>query len=100
LKVEQLTISKVIEFPKNAIYKNKIIQSKLDSAIKLLRSFVEDGGDFNIIIDRETALKTFEEKDSRMREYLIITSNVDIAKKLMITGKNASVYPLTGDEFD
>lgn len=99
MKVEQLQIMKVIEFSKNRYVENIKKSERLDVAIKFLEYLVDEGADFHIVINKEAALKLFEDNDGKLREYLIMTSNLEKARNIKID-KNACVYVIEGDELD
>lgn len=88
---------KVIEFPKNKQAKIKLVNSKFDTSVDILRYLVESGADYHIVIDREYAEKIF---NKCKREYTVITSNVDKAMELVLYDENFNIYAVQGDELD
>jgi hypothetical protein len=99
LEGEQLKIMRVIEFPKNRHVEKIKRNEKLQVAIKMLEYLVDEGADFHIIINKEDALKLFDD-NGRFREYLIITNDLDKGKRLKTDSKNSMVYEIDGNEFD
>ena len=99
METKQLEIFKVIEFPKNKEMENDLKYEKLEIAIKMLKFLVDEGADFHIILNRKDTLKLFEYSNN-IRDYLILTSNLEIAKNLEINNKIPNLYELIGNEFD
>jgi hypothetical protein len=89
---------KIIEFPKNIIENNKR-DSKFKVAFKLLKTLVDNGADFHIVVDKKDSLLLFNEEDFGSREYIILTSNLEKAKELSLENKNSCIFPIKGDEF-
>ena len=99
MKYEQQEIMKVINFPKNKQYENKLKNNKLEVAISMLEYCNRENIDFSIIIDNKTALDLFDEtEEQQIKDYLIITTSFKKNKQLKIDKSNASLYELRGDE--
>lgn len=101
MKGKQLEIMRVIEFPKNKHVENIRRREKYQVAIKLLEILVDEGAEYHIVIDKEDALKIFDANE-KLREYLIMTSDIEKAKilRLLRLEENASIYQIDGNEFD
>ena len=95
---EQLEIMRVIQFPKNRQYENKIRNEKLEVAIRILEVLVAGDADFHIVIDSESALKIFEDNNDKSIEYLLLSTNEEKGKNVKINGDNTVMYEITGDE--
>lgn len=99
MKGEQLQLMKVIEFPKNRQVENQLRHKKLEVAMKLLEAIIDDGAEYHIVINREDTLKLFE-YSSKIGDYLIMTSDVETAKKIKIDNKKCCVFEIKGDEIE
>jgi hypothetical protein len=94
---KQLGLMKVIEFPKNRQVENIERNEKLEVAIKILKLLVDEGADYHIVIDRKAANELFE---GALREYTVITSNLEKAEDIRLRFENYSIFPLKGNELD
>jgi len=100
---EQLEIMKVIQFPKNKEYESRKRDEKLSAAIKMLEYFVSEGKEFNIVVDKETALTLFEESTSnqKIQDYVVLTtSDRENSQKFKVNINNSNLYFIQGTEFD
>lgn len=102
MKGEQLEFMKVIEFPKNKNIEEQKKKDKLEFVRCFLEKLVEEGFDFNIVIDEKATDKFFEiskenQKGSK-RKYSVLTSNVEAVKTLSLNPSNIYVYKITGNE--
>ena len=99
-KYEQLEIMKVIEFPKNRQYENKIRNEKLNVAIKILELLNSEGCDFRIVINKNAALEIFDLEDYQ-KEYLILTtSSFEKDRHFKADATNAELHAIQGNEVD
>jgi C4-type Zn-finger protein len=94
-----MELMKVIQFPQRKIEEKEFRErkDKLEVAYKMLDYLIERGHDFHIIISDEAADELFNRK--KKFEYSILTSNFEKIKNVNIYNKNASYYPIEGDEF-
>ena len=102
MKAEQMELMKVIQFPKTKIEEkeNRERKDKFEVAKKFIELLVYEGIDFHIVIDKESALEVLE--DANYRDYLIITTDTEKAKKMqfkLTQTRNSNLLPIKGDEF-
>jgi len=102
LKSEQLSIMKVIQFPKNRQVEHKIRNQKLDVAIRMLEYLVDIGADFHIVVDVEHGSELFTPKQEWRpdTQHVILSSNKEKVLKLNVNNLNSSYYCLEGNELD
>jgi hypothetical protein len=94
---KQLGLMKVIEFPKNRQVENIERNGKLEVAIKILKLLIDEGAGYHIVIDRKAANELFE---GVLREYTVITSNLEKTKKFALNSRNYNIYPIEGNELN
>lgn len=99
MKLEQMELMRVIEFPKSKLKENREKQDKLEVAKKLVNLLVDKEIEFQIIIDKESALKVL--KDDDFKDYVIITTNLEEAEKLRLKlthMRNSKIAVIRGGE--
>ncbi|CEH34738.1 hypothetical protein [Romboutsia lituseburensis] len=83
MKTEQLKLlGNVIEFPNNKNYENLKLKEQRELLHKLVDRLLNDGSDFEIIINKENALKTFDDYENKVKDYLVITTNENWRERL------------------
>ena len=87
---EQLTISKVIQFPKNKEMESRKKQEKLEFVEIVVEYLINNDLPFSLILDKNTTLELFEVDFTKLKEYQIITNDREFSRKLKID-KNASI---------
>lgn len=101
MKLEQIELMKVIEFPKCKIEEkeNRERQDKLEVAKNLVNRLVDEEIEFHIVLDKESILKVLE--DANYKDYNIITTNQEEAEKMLLKltqMRNSCLIPIKGDE--
>lgn len=97
-KSEQLKLlGNIIEFPKNQDIKNKEILDKFHVATELLKRIVEHGHEFNITVTKEAAQEVFNDKEGKIKDFLVISTSKEFERNLRYQDK--SYFYVKGDEF-
>lgn len=99
-KYEQLKIMKVIQFPNNKKYENKIYNKKIDAALQIIGLLADRGCDFRIVIDKNSASEIFDWKEKIEGNFILTTSDFEHDKHFKADATNSELYIIQGDEFD
>lgn len=91
---------KVIEFPKNREYEQLQKNKQLEFGKLILDLIVTNGGDFSIVVDKETAEKIFRRADGKnfKTELIAVGTSSELNRKLNKDKISYSVF--TGEGLD